>query len=100
MHPFVVSSIYYYVSIILNWGFFAALDVKTKQLCNNTHLNVSFRIRIYVQNLEFAFERPKYCSTYISASPTTHLTCINTFNFMLCLSKKDSAVKVFHLIIQ
>ena len=38
MHPFVVSSIYYYVSIILNWGFFAALDVKTKQLCDNTHL--------------------------------------------------------------
>ena len=35
------------------------------------NLNVSFRIRIYVQNLEFDFERP---STYISASPTTHLT--------------------------
>ena len=52
MHPFVVSSIYYYVSIILNWGFFAALDVKTKQLCDNTHLQ---KISMFHSGLEFMY---------------------------------------------
>ena len=82
-------------------GIFCSIRCENKTIMRQhsfaKNLNVSFRIRIYVQNLEFAFA---VVHTFQHHLHTSHLTCINTFNFMLCLSKKDSAVKVFHLIIQ
>ena len=63
MHPFVVSSIYYLLcKHYSKLGIFCSIRCENKTIMRQhsfaKNLNVSFRIRIYVQNLEFAFERP------------------------------------------